>query len=209
MASRREREERERTTREAEEKARTEERERQRKEEIRRKQKDDRIVWRRYLRRSFAQQAQVSMDQVKAGKAVRVQIKLPMNGGNRSAAGGTNRNIRVFAKDDQGGTGELFRWAESLLVPSGPSYPAEEDPTTPPADLKDPYESHSPTSADPVGPRLRLFTSYPRKEVGLEPSAWDVVVQAGGSLVMEVEKEDRGGESDAESGSGSDTDEDD
>lgn len=179
MASRREREERERLEREETERKQKAERERQNKEALEKKLKDDLLLWRRYQRRRFREMVEVPAEDVKAGLAVRIQLRLPQGNG-------PARNIKVFRKDDES-LADIFRWAESLLLAT--DNPPDEDPTTGPTGFVDPYASDDTNGGGSVSHTpVKLFTSYPRKEVDLRSGSWDVIVQGGGSLIVEVDR---------------------
>jgi FAS-associated factor 2 len=179
MASRREREERERLEREETERKQKAERERQSKEALVKRLKNDLLLWRRYQRRRFREMVEVPAEDVKAGLAVRIQLRLPQGNG-------PARNIKVFRKDDES-LADIFRWAESLLLATDKS--PDEDPTTSPAGFVDPYASVDADDGQSVSHTpVKLFTSYPRKEVGLRSGSWDVIVQGGGSLIVEVDR---------------------
>jgi hypothetical protein len=190
MASRREREQRERREREESEAVQRVQREKEQAATLAKKYKDDLLAWRRYQRRRFREMDDISSDMVKTGQAVRIQIKLP-------TSNGMNRNIRIFSKDPQSLV-EIFRWTESLLLGNGSEAELKMDPSSSPSGFVDPYTAERTGLSIPTP--VRLFTSYPRKEVELGvDAAWDIISQGGGSLVAEVAREDeRNDESDFE-----------
>jgi len=175
MASRREREERERLEREELEMRKQEELKKQEAEDKKNKYKDELLAWRRYQRRRFREMEEISTDKVKSGEAIRIQMRIP-NGS------GANRNVRVFKRDDQS-LADIFRWAESLLVPTAADEDLSKDPASAPSGFVDPYQT---IDADGDCQAVKLFTSYPRKQVNLQADAWDVISQGGGSLIAEV-----------------------
>ena len=181
MASRREREERERLEKEEIEKRERAERDKQDKEAREKKMRDDLMSWRRYQRRRLGEMVEPPVEDVKAGQAVRIQLRLPQGNGQV-------RNIKVFKKDDESLV-DIFRWAESLLLPYGSSDTLDQDPTAPPSGFVDPYTATMAGSSNVQVPMVKLFTSYPRKQVTLgESGAWDIIVQGGGSLIVEVDR---------------------
>lgn len=175
LASRREREERERAEKEEVEKRDRAEREKQDKEAKEKKQREDLKEWRKYQRRRFRELVDPPAEDVKAGTAVRIQLRLPQGNGQA-------RNIRVFNKDEES-LRDIFRWAESLLLAPGSD---EQDPTEAPEGFIDPYTGSGDLEVAHVP--VKLFTSYPRKEVGLVSGGWEVITQGGGSLIVEVDK---------------------
>jgi len=177
MASRREREERERLEREELEMRKQEELQKQEAEAKEKKYKDELLAWRRHQRRRFREMEEVPMDKVKSGEAIRIQMRIP-NGS------GANRNVRVFKKDGQS-LADIFRWAESLLVPTAAEEDLSKDPASAPSGFVDPYQKFDAGASDDAQ-SVKLFTSYPRKQVGLTADAWDVISQGGGSLILEV-----------------------
>jgi hypothetical protein len=172
MASRREREERERLEREELEMREREELRKQAAEAQEKKYKDELLAWRRYQRRRFREMEEVPMDKVKSGEAIRIQMRIP-NGS------GANRNVRVFKIDEQS-LADIFRWAESLLVPTAADEDLSKDPASAPSGFLDPYQNIEDSQS------VKLFTSYPRKQVNLKADAWEVISQGGGSLIVEV-----------------------
>lgn len=123
--------------------------------------------WRCYVRQHLAPEP--SAEEVKAKRAVRVQIRLP-NGL------GSARNVRAFSVNNSTAQ-DVYLWAEALLL----------DPTdTGLGSIPPGFSNNYPPRADI--PHMALFTAYPRKAVSPDAQGWQVIQQAGGSLVMEVEE---------------------
>lgn len=158
--AKREREEAEHREREAEELQAAQARAAELKEQMRN--------WRLYVRQHLAPEP--SLEEVKAKRAVRVQIRLP-NGL------GSTRNVRAFPVDSS--ARDVYLWAETLLL-----IPTDTGPGSIPPGFSDDY----PPRADI--PHMTLFTAYPRKAVSADEQGWQAIQQAGGSLVMELEEQD-------------------
>jgi hypothetical protein len=143
--------------------------------------KRDIHAWRLYAKRHLLPR-EATPDEVKAKTAVRVQIRLP-----QGVAGG--RNVRAFSLDST--AKDVYIWAETLLV--------DEDSD---ASLPSGFSADYPPRAGM--PHLTLYTAYPRQEVSLDASGWQVIRDAGASLVMELapgekqEDEDSEGEVDSD-----------
>lgn len=165
--AKREREEAEAREREAEEMQAVQARATELKEQMR--------SWRCYVRQHLP--AEPSAEEVKAKRAVRVQIRLP-NGM------GSARNVRAFSVDESTAR-DVYLWAETLLLD-----PTETSPGTVPPGFSHDYPPRSDI------PHMALFTAYPRKAVSPDAQGWQVIQQAGGSLVMEIEGQDGDSDSD-------------
>lgn len=127
--------------------------------------KRDMHSWRLYAKRNLLPR-EATADEVKAKTAIRVQIRLP-----QGVARG--RNVRAFSLDST--AKDVYIWAETLLVDDG-----EEDD----AFLRSGFTADYPPRADM--PHLTLFTAYPRQEVSIDARGWEVIREAGASLVMEL-----------------------
>ncbi len=138
-----------------------EEREKLDKAEKREKTRKERLEWRRWMRRSLGSELE---------KGLRVMVRLPNGVGGRA--------VRVFPADAED-VGLLFNWVETLLIPV--EFKAEDDPTEAPG-------GRTRWGQDDGGDVVKLFTSYPRKEVENRAGKemWSVVKEGGGSLVCEV-----------------------
>lgn len=158
--AKREREEAEQRQREAEELQAAQARAAELKEQMRQ--------WRLYVRQHLAPEP--SPEEIKAKRAVRVQIRLPN-------ALGSARNVRAFPVDCS--ARDVYLWAETLLL-----VPSDSGSGSIPSGFSDDY----PPRADI--PHMALFTAYPRKAVTADAQGWQVIQQAGGSLVMELEEQD-------------------
>lgn len=186
---RRENEERARREREEAERQEREQEIKQREKERRERFLADMRQWRRYAKQHLLR-AEPSAEEVKAKRAIRVQIRLPQGVG--SAA----RNVRVFPVDLDTSR-DVYIWAETLLLD------AQADDDTGKASLPAGFTSdYPPRRGEPF---LKLFTAYPRKEVSVDAEGWKVVQDAGGSLVMELAQGEKvGGDEDEESDEESD-----
>lgn len=191
LASRRERERKEREEREAaEELARKYDLEQLRKAEIEQR-RFDRSLWRRWARRNLLKDETLNVDDVKKGNALRVQLRLPQG----MTVGKQTRAVRVFDKtggEDGESLKQVWIWAETLFIPE------QDDLEDDPEELPGGIES---TEIPKNGDVLRLFTTYPRKEipkVGDDAEAWKIIVDGGGGLIMELEREGSGEEEEEE-----------
>lgn len=160
----------------------------QERKEKQEQEKQDLVSWRRYLRHTFENKSpkdEPSSEEIKSGKAIRVQIRLAAASSRaKSGAAAPSRHVKAFYKDDTLGTLDLFHWAESLLAP--PKDEDGADPATPPHGFIDPYTASQLSNS--TARVIEIYTSYPRKQVSLSPEGWDVVVQGGGSLVLETSR---------------------
>ncbi|KAJ9115830.1 hypothetical protein QFC22_004971 [Naganishia vaughanmartiniae] len=178
---RRENEERSRREREEAERQEREHEIKQREKEQRDRFHADMLQWRLYAKQHLLR-AEPSVEDVKAKKAIRVQIRLPQGVG--SAA----RNVRVFPLDLDTSR-DVYIWAETLLLG------AQDDAGK--ARMPPGFTADYPPRRDE--PFLKLFTAYPRKEVSVDAEGWKVVQDAGGSLVMELARGQKfGGDEDDE-----------
>lgn len=128
--------------------------------------KRDMHAWRMYAKRHLLPR-EPSAEDVKAKTAIRVQIRLPQG----VAAG---RNVRCF-RIDMDSARDVYIWAETLLLES-------EDGSD--ASLPAGFSADYPPREDI--PHLTLYTAYPRQEVSIDARGWQVIRDAGASLVMEL-----------------------
>lgn len=176
LAIRRENETRARREREAEESARAaEEAERMERERSERLKRDMR-AWRGYAKRHLLPR-EATAEEVKAKTAIRVQIRLPQG----MAAG---RNVRAISLDST--ARDVYIWAETLLLDDD-----EGDASLPPG-----FSADYPPRADM--PHLTLYTAYPRQEVSIDAHGWQVIRDAGASLVMELAPGEKDKDEDSE-----------
>ncbi len=200
LASRRERAEKEKKEKEEMDRVKNMEEERVRRREISKKMKEQRTIWRKWAKANLVQE-ESSSDGIKAGKAIRVQLRLPQPTGSGSGSKPPARHVRVFPKE-MNSTKPLFIWAETLLLDNDETATMTESDQarfTEMLDSNPGWANGNMQGADGSSEegmeRVRLWTTYPRKEVLLidesdevrGKEAWGVVLAGGGSLVMEIE----------------------
>jgi hypothetical protein len=142
--------------------------------------KRDMRAWRGYAKRNLLSRA-ATAEEVKAKTAVRVQIRLPQGVG-------TGRNVRAFPLDST--ARDVYIWAETLLL----------DDDNGDATLPAGFSADYPPRADM--PHLTLYTAYPRQEVGIDAHGWQVIRDAGASLVMELAAGEKDEDEDSEGEAG-------
>lgn len=192
---RRDNEERARREREEAERLEREQAIKQREKERRDRFHADMREWRRYAKQHLLR-AEPSAEDVKAKRAIRVQIRLPQGVAGRSLSSATGaRNVRVFPVDLDTSR-DVYIWAETLLLDAQEADGAAAGKA---ASLPAGFTTDYPPRRDE--PFLKLFTAYPRKEVAVDAEGWKVVLDAGGSLIMELGQGEKFG--------GDDTDEED
>ncbi len=152
----------------------------------------ERLGWRRWVRRC----ALAPEPAAGSPGSVRVLVRVAVG------VGKTSRNVRVFSTDQD--ISALFNWVETLLLPA--DVHAASDPASPPVSTSgapaDPSRTHWPDERG--GEVVRLYTTYPRKEVhaqrgGAGRAGWALVMEAGGSLVCEVDEPGGGADEEGES----------
>lgn len=170
---------RQRRQEEAQKKAAAEAAEREARDKVTRKERRartraQRAVWRRELALKLAPEP--SVDEVKAGGAIRINVKVPNRPG---------RNVRAFPAQTAD-VRDVYLWVETLL-----SSATQQDTSMPLEGYKSPYD---PAASDPLGEpvehdQLKLFTAYPRKFIASDSGAdgWRTIVENGASLIAELE----------------------
>ncbi|KAF6743972.1 hypothetical protein DFP72DRAFT_1079270 [Ephemerocybe angulata] len=154
------------------------ERRRQREEEEEVRRAEERMAWRRWTRRSFAQ-----ADANGGGKALRLAIRLPTG----------QRLVHTFAGDAD--LTDLYAYIDAQFIPA--SLPSSEDPSSPPTSVSSPsstpkailetYIASAQSASAYWG--FTVASSFPRVEIPWEKGvelAGVKALEGGGQVVVEV-----------------------